>query len=771
MNKRLPIALAAVAAVVAVYISSTPWHDAFVNLNGGLAVGLVLGIAAVLSVAVPLVLGSVAGRKLVVSLPVTVVLYVVVALAVAVQPAFSLESFADGYSSALARLLQSTPPLVVSSGILIPAFTLVWLTGAVTGELLARTRVVLGLAIAPLLAFGIAYATTAQLDRGTGLGGSAALWAFVMLAVLGLLVVLRRMALDASTVAGDAAAEREVAVRSPLVAVALLVVAGLVAFAVVPLLPGVDDDPAGLDRTPPVDEPVPDSPVEVMASYRRTEGLVDPPVTDSVLLRVDIDSPSTGYLTVANLDSYDGGSWRFDRLFDPTGLEVPGDPGIVQAVTRQSFEVVEPLPFADQWLPALDRPVAVPPFAIAGEGDNTIEVVYNEANGMVLSPRPLTTGTRFSVDSRVVTTTLDDIAIDTPVASSTISAPGETATVLRDPNNILAGWSAQIGQATGTPLVGDVASLVSMRDWFRDNFALSDDNAEVKLREQGVPNPEKVVRSLALLSMTDKLLEGDGQGTPEQLATMYAMLARTIGVPSRVVTGFRLADDSTRDEGIAAGSYDVTGAQAWTWAEVLVGDEGWIVVDPAPPVGQEVPPPTTTTTIEGSKQENEEPNPDLTAILPSPVAEPPPPVVTQPPWVLIIIGAVLLAAALAFLLAGALRRRLRRRSRRRGEPRQQVEGAWKETLDQLYEADVQGLGPLVGTEVAAVAAERFGPEVGAPVAGVATVATPAVYSSAPIDEVSAKEAWQNLESARKALRSKLSPRQRFRAMVRSLRRH
>ncbi len=166
MNRRVPAALSVVIAMVAVAISSAPWRDAFVNLSGGLSVGVTLAIAAVLGVAVPVVVGSLLGRRLGWSLPASVVAYVVGALVLAVQPVFSVASLADGYSSALARLLQSTPPLVVDEGTLVPAFTLVWITGALVGEMLVRTRVTVGMAIPPLLAFGLAYAATSQLDRG-----------------------------------------------------------------------------------------------------------------------------------------------------------------------------------------------------------------------------------------------------------------------------------------------------------------------------------------------------------------------------------------------------------------------------------------------------------------------------------------------------------------------------------------------------------------------------------------------------------------------------
>ena len=324
-------------------------------------------------------------------------------------------------------------------------------------------------------------------------------------------------------------------------------------------------------------------------------------------------------------------------------------------------------------------------------------------------------------------------------------------------------------ESLGEPLVGDVPSLVALRSWMRDNFAVTGDDEELEIEAAGGES-EPLVRSLALRSIHAKVLTGDRKGTPEQMATMYVILARQLGVPARLATGFRIVDEADRDEGLPAGTYEVTGAQAWTWAEVLIGDEGWVVVDPAPPVDQAVPPSTTTTEPEGAKQEEDKPNEDLTAILPNPVAAPPPPIEPPTPWLAIIIGVLLLVGLLAFTVVAALRRRLRRKARRQGDPRQQVVGAWEEILDQLDEADLRQLAPLSGPEVAAAASERFGADVGAPVAGIATLSTPAVYSSQPISEAAAAEAWQNLEAARTAIRRNLAPRQRFVATLRSLRR-
>jgi hypothetical protein len=768
MNRRLLTAATVVLAMAAVMMSAAPWTGAFVR-TGGIPVMLSFAVAAVVGVGVPVLLGRVLGWRLAVSVVALLAAWLVTALLVAVDPLLSVASLGDGISSALARMLQSRLPLVVSAGTLLPAFTLVFAVGAVMGELLTRTRVTLGLALAPVIGFAVGYAVTAQVEEGAGLSGATVAWSFVGLVLLGMLVAFRRLEVDEPTVSTDPSAELAIAVRSPLIAVALLSVATVAAFAVVNQMPDLAEDPAGLSSTPPVNQPVPDSPVDVLSNYRRLEGLVTPSVRDEVLLRVDIDRPSTGYLAVANLDDFDGASWRFDRLFEPTGFVVPDAPALEGDVITQSVEVVTALPLAEQWLVALDRPIEVPPIRVDNGGSTrSVVAAYDPDTGMVVAPVPLPAGTRYDVRSLAVGKGLNAVEPTTPVASATISPPGRTAFPLQDPNNLLDSWIGALTDATGFEPIGNVSSLVVLRDWMRTNFALVDDNIEVKIRDAG-GNPEPVMRSQALLAMNDKILTRDGQATPEQLATTYVMLARRLGVPARIVTGFRVVPEDRRDAALPPGTYELTGAQAWTWAEVLIGDEGWVVVDPSPPSDQTVPPPTTTTIPEGSLQQQEIPDPEITSILPNPVAEAPPPITTSPPWFLIGLGLLVLIALLAAPVAGLIRRWRRRHGRNQGDPRQRIVGAWLETLDQLDEAALQSLGPLSATEVASAATERFGDEVGAPVAGVATLSNPALFSSAVMPEASAEEAWRNLEAARRALRRRLTVRQRFGATVRALR--
>lgn len=71
---------------------------------------------------------------------------------------------------------------------------------------------------------------------------------------------------------------------------------------------------------------------------------------------------------------------------------------------------------------------------------------------------------------------------------------------------------------------------------------------------------------------------GGQVGTTEQFAGSFAVLARAVGLPSRVVVGFRVPG------GAAAGGAlrDVHGQDVRAWAEVYLAGTGWVRFDPAP---------------------------------------------------------------------------------------------------------------------------------------------------------------------------------------------
>ncbi|HMS24683.1 MAG TPA: DUF3488 and transglutaminase-like domain-containing protein [Acidimicrobiia bacterium] len=68
----------------------------------------------------------------------------------------------------------------------------------------------------------------------------------------------------------------------------------------------------------------------------------------------------------------------------------------------------------------------------------------------------------------------------------------------------------------------------------------------------------------------------DRRGFCEQFATTYAAMARSIGIPARVVIGF------TPGEPDAKGRFVITSKQAHSWVEVYLSNFGWLTIDPTP---------------------------------------------------------------------------------------------------------------------------------------------------------------------------------------------
>ncbi len=103
------------------------------------------------------------------------------------------------------------------------------------------------------------------------------------------------------------------------------------------------------------------------------------------------------------------------------------------------------------------------------------------------------------------------------------------------------------------------------------------------------------------------------RGYCEQFAATYAAMARSIGIPARVVIGFNPGEP---DE---FGNFTITSYQAHAWVEVYLSNFGWLTIDPTPPgplpgqapdnIGNEF---TTTTTTIPTTVPNSQPNSSVT---------------------------------------------------------------------------------------------------------------------------------------------------------------
>jgi len=204
---------------------------------------------------------------------------------------------------------------------------------------------------------------------------------------------------------------------------------------------------------------------------------------------------------------------------------------------------------------------------------------------------------------------------------------------------------------------------------------------------------------------------GGQRGTSEQFAAAFAVLARAVGLPTRVVVGFQ----------VRAGAPTVTGRDALAWPEVLFTGLGWVPFQPLPepdgeprPVEEDfrpkpersTPPPSAQPTVAVSL-------PPATSAASAPAA------VTDrdgsaPPVLAASLFAVILLAAMGFVVAVPLLRWAQRRRRLdRGPPSARVAGAWLEVVDALRLAGRPAGDHLTATEVAGHAAQAAAPA-GAP---------------------------------------------------------
>lgn len=208
---------------------------------------------------------------------------------------------------------------------------------------------------------------------------------------------------------------------------------------------------------------------------------------------------------------------------------------------------------------------------------------------------------------------------------------------------------------------------------------------------QGLSDQLRSPSGHGLNRMVDMVSSTTMVGDEEQYATLMALLARSLGIPARVVVGFEVP------EGTDGGEVTVTGAQVTAWVEVPFVDAGWVAYDPTPPrertaldvqpparagrhVADNQPPPAGSAGDQAQVQADSAGRQDEGEDEDRPDHQP----VGGLPWwgwVTLGLGALLLLGALPLLLVSVWKV-LRRRRRRRGpDPAGRVRAAWRDVLD------------------------------------------------------------------------------------------
>lgn len=634
----------------------------------------------------------------------------------------------DGAARGPARILTTAAPVGEADGMLAVAHLVCFVAAFVAVTLALGTRS----PWAPVLPFPVVVVIAALL--GTGRGPEPAL--IVLLAALVPAWIGHRARRSHRRIALPG----EATLRTRVTAGVFLLVVTVVGVLVAPVLPLADGRERLVPRErlePPFDPRSHPSPLAAHRSWRhraRPDGRLEPDATP-VLTATGL--PEGVPLVLAALDLHDGAVWHVGRPRpdgdgggddggDGGGEEVDGDPtgsarfervgtdlgaviprglgaaGPTSEVATEEIEVRIVNHGVDgPWLPLPPGATSIEPRGARATSARR-QLRYNAVTGTAV----LTGGFRPG-DELVVTALVPEHASGDGAARSRAvgDRPADPSVVLPpipDDDPILATEATRLAVGA-TDLERAEALEAALRA------------PGIAYRSDGFDDARDFTAGHSLGKLREFLTETDGEasilvGDAERFAAAMAVLARDAGLPARVVVGFR---EDADDEHPAQRSGDVVefGADHFdAWVEIAFEDRGWVAFHPTPPRSNGEPPPPAST----------EPQPTEVEIQARPPITPPPdvdqPTTRQaerdedlveeidgdgwalPVWALIVVrtaGSILvLLAIVGFGILGvkALRRRRRRHG---GDAVARLDGAWRESLDQLRDAGHRT--PLGGT--------------------------------------------------------------------------
>jgi transglutaminase-like putative cysteine protease len=451
-------------------------------------------------------------------------------------------------------------------------------------------------------------------------------------------------------------------------------------------------------------------------------------------------------IRMATLDSYDGQVWRVASPetqtsdsggFELLGRDIPAPPlstagsGSGGSTSTLTFSIDG---YKDVWLPDAEYPSTLDFDRYTGI-DPTTTVRINTVTGTAAVTSGVAKGLEYTV------------GVDTP------SLPNDKAL-------------ASVPAAKLTlPPVTNVPDVVASK---AEEYA-----GTAKTTIQQLRNIEKSLKTIGYLShglASDPVPSRAGEGSDrmaelfskepmvgdeEQYASAFALMARSLGYPSRVVMGF--APKVAKGQSSVA----VTGKDVTAWSEVAFAGVGWVPFYPTPTKTDAPQEQTTKPKIEPQPQVRQPP--DTTqkqddVLTPVKISDKNPKDkktgFSIPGWAYIvggIIGIPLLAYFIPFLVIAAAKRRRRRSRLRGGTPDRRVAGAWDELVDRYAELGVET--PPKSTRVqSASTLEESSREQGLalPEGGLFTLATTvdtAVFSAATVDDDAVQATWTAADDA------------------------
>jgi transglutaminase-like putative cysteine protease len=449
---------------------------------------------------------------------------------------------------------------------------------------------------------------------------------------------------------------------------------------------------------------------------------------------------------LAVMDSYDGRLWDVSGAEDQTdgsgsfrlvGDELPA-PALLESSAGRSISIAVD-GYSGVWLPVVGYPDSL---SLPTEPtDTSQDLRYNTETATTVITSGVDKGYEYSFTADVQDEFSEEALQNVPVS------PVELPIVERVPDVVAAKAAEYVGTAT-TP----IDQLRAMEQAVKINGFLSHGLASDSVPSRAGHGADRIEELFTRNQMI---------GDEEQFAAAFALMARSLGYPARVVMGF--APKNVKE----GETVTVTGEDVTAWVEVPFTGVGWVSFSPTPdekeiPQDQNPKPKTEPqpqvrqppraekqdddllTEVDINDSEDDDKNDDAVPV---------------PLWVWILSGAVGISLLLYFvplLVVAAIKRRRMRRRRTAETADARAAGAWDELLDRYAEVGyvLPGTGTRrmfatdLGSQVEMSAPEVSGTAAGETPGGVATLTRlalgtdEAVFSGQDAPDAHIDELWQ-----------------------------
>jgi transglutaminase-like putative cysteine protease len=267
------------------------------------------------------------------------------------------------------------------------------------------------------------------------------------------------------------------------------------------------------------------------------------------VIRYETESPSGEYLRMASLPRFSAAGWGNVQMRLTDGTTLGQIPGLNESGLERRTTTINILDFGSEYLPL---PYAPRSFSARGEwayDPNSLMVLTTSRINRVEATRDL----RYTVESADVSPSPEDLAAagagNPADVDVTKPLPPEFPETLRR-------LAVQITEDASTPADKAAAIQAYLRS---SRFTYSTD-----------PQPGSGFTAL------DNFLLRDRTGYCEQFAASMAVLARAVGIPSRVAVGF------LPGKKVSGNTWSVTIHDMHAWPELFFAGLGWVRYEPTP---------------------------------------------------------------------------------------------------------------------------------------------------------------------------------------------